>query len=73
MKFIGTSITTETKERIVTASKTSCGLKKRLNSPNSKRRTEYTRMLYEALIRPLVGYGSECRTISKKEGNIRVI
>jgi len=68
---IGTSITTETKERIVTASKTGCGLKKYLNSPNSKLQTKY--MLYKALMRPIVGYGSECWIISKKEGDIRVI
>jgi hypothetical protein len=45
------------------------GLKKHLISPNSKLQTKY--VLHKALIRPIVGYGIECWTLIKKEGNTK--
>jgi hypothetical protein len=45
-------ITTEIKQRIIMANKTSYGLKKQLYSPNLKRQIKC--MLYKTLIRPIL-------------------
>jgi hypothetical protein len=51
------------------ANRTGCGLKKQLNSPNSKLQAKY--MLHKAIIRPIVGYGIECWTLTKEEENMK--
>jgi hypothetical protein len=61
-------ISTEIKQRIIMASKTSYGLKKQLNSPYLKWHTKCT--LYETLIRPILMYGSESWPLSKKDENL---
>ena len=73
-KYLGTiltedyDITTEIKQHIIMANKTSCRLKKQLNSPNLKCQTK--RMSYKTLVRPILTYGSECWPLSKKDGNM---
>jgi hypothetical protein len=73
-KYLGTTLTadndisTEIKQRIITANKTSCGLKKQLNSPYLKWQTEC--VLYKTLIRPTLIYGSESWPLSKKEESL---
>jgi hypothetical protein len=56
-KYLGTTLTedngtsTEIKQTIIMANKTSYGLKKQLNSPYLKQQTK--RMSYKTLIRPI--------------------
>jgi hypothetical protein len=73
-KCLGTTLTedndisTEIKQRIIMANKTSYGLKKQLNSPYLKWQTKC--MLYKTLIRPILMYGSESWPLSKKDENL---
>jgi hypothetical protein len=60
--------TTEIKQRIIMANKTSYGLMKQLNAPNLQRQTKC--VLCKTLIRPILTYGSECWPLSKKDGNM---
>jgi hypothetical protein len=62
------NISTEIKQRIIVASKTSCGLKKQLYSPYLKRETKCT--LYKILIRPILMYRSESWLLPKKVENL---
>jgi hypothetical protein len=62
------NITTEIKQRIIMPNKTSHGLKKQLYSLNLKHQTNC--MLYKTLVRPVLTYGSECWSLSKKDGNM---
>jgi hypothetical protein len=74
-KYLGTTLTedndtsTEIKQRIIMANKTSCGLKKQLNSPYLKWQTKC--ILYKTLIRPILMYGSESWPLSKRDENLR--
>ena len=75
-KYLGTTwtadsdITTEIKQRIITANEISYGLKKRPNSPNWKSQTKG--MLYKTLIRPMLRYGSECLPLWKDGNMLRI-
>jgi hypothetical protein len=73
-KYLGTistednDITTEIKQLIIMADKTSYGLKKQLFSLNLKHHT--TCMLYKTRIRLILAYGIECWPLSKKDGKM---
>jgi hypothetical protein len=73
-KYLGTiltednNITADIKHRIILAIGTSYVLKKRLNSPRLKCQTQC--MLYKTLIKPTQTYGSECCSLSNKDGNM---
>jgi hypothetical protein len=73
-KYLGTPLTedndvsTEIKQRITMANKTSCGLKKQLNSLYLIRQAKCK--LYKTLIRPRLMCGSESRPVSKKDENL---
>jgi hypothetical protein len=61
-------ITTEIKQLIIMADRTSYGIRKQLSSLNLKHHTKC--VLYKTLVRQILPYGSECWPLSKKDGDM---